>query len=144
MKKKLIALLLALSVLLTLMVGCQADKPADSQTPELPQVSEPGEDLPAEPIFERARSYSFVPEDFWDDPDELITMVDFCRLLSGVIALYDEGKLERWNELAALAMQLEETVHVDSALRIAAAGVGALLPAGRAAHRPVRLLLGLV
>lgn len=123
MKKQLVALLLALSVILTLFTGCvsnQSDpidssEPTQTETPESAQLKT--EENPFDdPVFDRAKSYGFVPDDLWDDPYELITMTDFCRLLSGVIALNHEEKLPRWNELAAIAMKSEDIVQKDEAL----------------------------
>lgn len=121
MKKRLLSIFLATAMLLSL-AACAGTGDDASDNPEGTAASGPsgapgpgGDDFDA-PVFARAKSYGFVPEDLWENPDEVITMSDLCRLLSGVVALSGEEKLERWNELAAFAIPSRNTVQRDEAI----------------------------
>lgn len=69
-----------------------------------------------ERIFERAREYGFVPEELWEDPDKVVTMAEFCRILTNVVAPCGEEKLAKWEELSEAAAVSDETVQMDDAL----------------------------
>jgi len=70
----------------------------------------------SENIFMRARSYGFVPEELWENPDKIITMSEFCRLLENIISMWNEDKLDAWREIAKLAMDSDDRVQMDEAL----------------------------
>lgn len=119
--KRALSVLLILCLSLSTLAGCGTSdaptsepvQPTESTSPS-PESEE--SDMYPEPIFRRARAYGFVPEELWEEPDKVITMSEFCKLLENIIAYWNADKLDAWHEIAELAMTSADEVQMDEAL----------------------------
>ncbi len=103
--KHLIALLLISSILVSL-VACTGepapDSPQDTSTQTSQSLEEPTEEI------ERAISYGLVPEEIQGDYNTGITFRQYSQMLTNLIGIWDESRLEEWKHIIALATESDE------------------------------------
>lgn len=100
--KRIFALLLTVIMILSLAACSESKKSNDSA------------DLDAE--LERAIAYGIVTEDDLDNMDETVTYKQFCELLTHVVSMRGEEFVPAWEELAAAALDSNESMQRDDVL----------------------------
>lgn len=121
MKKKLTALLLALSMLLMLMAGCKPNTSEDESTPEVsPESSQPEQTKQPSvtdydnPELIRAVEYGFVSAELRaKDIGDTITYREYCAMIAELVRAVDSSLVDEWNEIAALGLQSDEEMLQD-------------------------------
>lgn len=121
MKKRLTALLLAMSMLMTLLAGCKPNTSKETNTPEAsPESSQPEQtEQPAatdydNPELVRAVEYGFVSSELRSkDVGETITYREYCAMIIELVRAVDSGLVDEWNEIAALGLQSDEEMLRD-------------------------------
>lgn len=119
MKKKLTALLLALSIVLALSACGGTDSPAaPSASPSAPAEPAPAEsatagamagDMPDDE-YERAIWYGFIDAALAAEGDRTVTWGEYCAMIGEMLYAVDDEYGDEWQELAALALTSDETM----------------------------------
>ena len=107
--RKLIVLLLVISLLLSLFACGNAETPTGSISPESTPMTEVTPTATAQTADSstddleilRAISYGFVPEELQCDWDKTVTYEQFCTMLGGMVALTDDSLSGEWETLTA-------------------------------------------
>ena len=114
--KRLFALLLAIALLVPF-AACGTSSPsekpagsnhtASSETAENTEVSEE---------ITRAISYGLVPETLQGDYGKTVTFSQYCEMLTNLIRLWDEDRVNEWEELIALAAASDEEMRREDGI----------------------------
>ena len=128
--KKLISLLLVSAMLVSFAAcagGSTSDLPpdttietgqnADELTEETDHVIETGQDadgLTAE--IDRAISYGLVPEGLQGDYDASVTFRQYSQMLTNLIRIWDESRLDEWKNIIALAAESDEEMRREDGI----------------------------
>lgn len=111
--KRLIALLL-ISAMLVSLIGCAGD-PAPEDSVNTPGAAGQQADAAAVEI-DRAISHGLVPENIRGDYDAPITFRQYSQMLTNLIALWDESRLEEWEGIIALAAASDEEMQREDGI----------------------------
>lgn len=103
--KHLIALLL-MSTMLVSLVACAGESTPDNYM-DTSVVQSQNTNEAAEEI-DRAISHGLVPEEIQGDYDAVITFRQYSLMLTNLIGVWDESRLEEWEEIIALAAESDE------------------------------------
>ena len=111
--KHLIALLLISSILVSL-VACTGKLAPDSPQDTSIQTSQNLEEAAVE--IARAISYGLVPEEIQGDYDTFITFRQYSEMLTNLILIWDESRLDAWEEIIALAAESDEEMRREDGI----------------------------
>lgn len=129
MFKKALALLLALSLLLIVLAGCQSDTSglsasdrsmssmasltviSDELEPESTETPAPEE--PPTDEFQRAVWYGFVDEKLSENKSKAVTWREYCTMIENMLSYKDTALGAQWHELASLALSSNEEMVRD-------------------------------
>ena len=103
--KHLTALLLIVSMLVSLVACAGGSAPDDAMDTSV--VPSQNADEAAEEI-DRAISYGLVPGEIQGDYDATITFQQYSQMLTNLIGIWDESRLDEWNETISLAVASDE------------------------------------
>ena len=103
--KHFLALMLASSILFSL-VACSGEPMPDGSS-GTPVGTGQGTNESLEEI-DRAVSYGLVPEEIQGDYDAVITFRQYSLMLTNLIGVWDESRLDEWEETIALAAGSDE------------------------------------
>lgn len=111
--KHLIALLLIGSILVFL-VACSGGATTDG-SPDTSTVISQSSDETTEEI-ERAISYGLVPEEIQGEYDTGITFRQYSQMLTHLIGIWDESRLDEWKNTIALAAESDEEMRREDGI----------------------------
>lgn len=111
--KHLIALLLISSILVSL-VACTGEPSPDSPQDTSTQTSQNLEETTKE--IERAISYGLVPEEIQGDYNTGITFRQYSQMLTNLIGIWDESRLDEWKNIIALAAESDEEMRREDGI----------------------------
>lgn len=111
--KHLIALLLIGSILVSL-VACSGGATTDG-SPDTSTVISQSSDETTEEI-ERAISYGLVPEEIQGEYDTGITFRQYSQMLTHLIGIWDESRLDEWKNIIALAAESDEEMRREDGI----------------------------
>lgn len=111
--KHLIALLLIGSILVFL-VACSGGATTDG-SPDTSTVISQSSDETTEEI-ERAISYGLVPEEIQGEYDTGITFRQYSQMLTHLIGIWDESRLDEWKNIIALAAESDEEMRREDGI----------------------------
>lgn len=111
--KHLIALLLISSILVSL-VACTGEPSPDSPQDTSIQTSQNLEETTKE--IERAISYGLVPEEIQGDYNTGITFRQYSQMLTNLIGIWDESRLDEWKNIIALAAESDEEMRREDGI----------------------------
>lgn len=111
--KHLIALLLISSILVSL-VACTGEPSPDSPQDTTTQTSQKLEETTEE--IEQAISYGLVPEEIQGDYNTGITFHQYSQMLTNLIGIWDESRLDEWKNIIALAAESDEEMRREDGI----------------------------
>ena len=111
--KHFLALMLASSILFSL-VACSGEPMPDGSS-GTPVGTGQGTNESLEEI-DRAVSYGLVPEEIQGDYDAVITFRQYSLMLTNLIGVWDESRLDEWEETIALAAGSDEEMQREDGI----------------------------
>ena len=111
--KHLIALLLIGTMLVSLVACAGESTPDDAMDTSVVQSQNTNE---AAEEIDRAISHGLVPEEIQGDYDAVITFRQYSEMLTNLIGVWDESRLEEWEEIIALAAESDEEMQREDGI----------------------------
>ena len=113
--KRLFALLLAIALLVPF-AACGTSSPSEPAGSNHTASSETAENTEVSEEITRAISYGLVPETLQGDYGKTVTFSQYCEMLTNLIRLWDEDRVNEWEELIALAAASDEEMRREDGI----------------------------